>query len=273
MKPVLFFLTIILFFSCTNPKTLLRQALNNEQKGNYDVAEQKYLTIIVKYPTSEYVVEAKYRLGLLYKDIEQDYVQARMWFSDIIKNYPDSEFYRLAEIGFLESPDYIGALDKNKVILGDVESAGRNMKIVTTFNKIETDLYNCVCELYAGDKLVRREIKFYLKTGKEVREYMSNPKTGGKSKYTVVFKLPAEVGNEWNTEKENKKVTYTVVESGLKLKTKKFEFDNCIKIMESFAGETGIRYLYYAPNKGCVKITTSSLKNPKQEFTVLELIE
>lgn len=273
MKSVLFFLTTILFFSCSNPKSLLYQALKNEKKGNYDVAEQKYLTIVVKYPSSEYVIEAKYRLGMIYKDIRQDYVQARMWFSDIIKNYPDSEFYKLAEIGLLESPDYIGVVDNNKIVLGDIESFGKNMKMVTEFKKIETDLYRCNCELYAGNNLVRRETKFYLKTGREIREYMSDPKTMDKTKYTVVFRLPAEIGTEWTTQKENRQVTYTITETGVKIKTKKGEFENCIKIMESFTNETGIRYLYYAPNKGCVKITTSSLKNPKQEFTVLELVE
>ncbi|MCX7716685.1 MAG: hypothetical protein N2Z73_04640 [Endomicrobia bacterium] len=272
MKNFFIFLLLILF-SCSTPESLLRQAIKDEQKQNYEAAEEKYLTIVVKHSLSKYVPEAKYRLGLIYKDIKKDYIQSRMWFSDIIVNHRDSEFYRLAEIGVLESPDYLGIIDENKVILGDIESSGKNMKMVTKFKKLEIDLYRCNCELYAGEKLVRKEDKFYLKTGKEIREYTSNPKMEKGLKYTLVFKLPVEIGNEWETQKENKPVSYTIVANRLSVKCKKIEFHDCIKIMESYKGETGIRYLYYAPNKGCIKITTSSLKNPRQEFPVLEFIE
>lgn len=274
MKHIFILLLTFIIFSCaTGPESLLRRAIKDEQKQKYDLAEQKYLTIVVKYPSSEYVSEAKYRLGLIYKDIKKDYVQARMWFSDIIINHKDSNFYTLAEVGMLESPDYTGILDGNKVILGDIESGGKNMRIETVIKKIDVNLYSSISQLYAGDKLVRKVEKFYLKTDQQVREYSSNPSIDKNLKYTVIFKLPAETGNQWKTEKENRTVIYTIVATGLQLKLKNFAFEDCIKILERYENETGIRYLYYAPNKGCVKITTSSLNNPTREFPVIELIQ
>lgn len=274
MKNFFIFLGLIFIFCCSNPKSLIKNAIKDEQDKNYDSAEQKYLTIVLKYPRSDYAAEAKYRLGLLYKDFKKDYIQARMWFLQVVNYYQESEFVKFAKVGILESPDYIGTIDGNIVVLGDVESHGKNMRSVFEFKKIDFDLYQCNCKLYAGEKLVRQEIRFYLKIENEIREYSENPKVGKKElKYTIVYKDPPDIGNNWSTIKENRDVSYTITDTGLKLKFQKTEFENCIKVLESYKGEQGIRYLYYAPDKGCVKITTSSLKNPKQEFTVLELVE
>ncbi|MEN3013586.1 MAG: hypothetical protein ABDH23_03095 [Endomicrobiia bacterium] len=269
------YIFLFLIFSCSSPDRLLKSAIEDEKKNRYDKAEQKYLTLIVKFPHSRDVVEAKYRLGLIYKDIMKDYAQAIMWFSDIIKNHQDSEFYKPAEVGILESPDYIGALDNNSVILGDVETGGKNMKIVNEFDKIDFDLYKCICKLYAGEKLVRQEIKFYLKTSQEIREYDVNPKMSKEKnlKYSIVFRLPVEAGTKWVTKKEDKEVIYTIVAKDIRVKLKNHEFNNCVKILETYKGQEGIRYLYYAAGKGCIKIATSSVKKPNQEFSVLELIE
>lgn len=273
MKKCLIYI-FLFFIGCSNPKSLIESAKKDEQKGLYSKAEQKYLTVVVKFSQSPQLPEAKYRLGLIYKDILKDYIQANMWFSDIIRNHRETEFYKLAEVGLLESPDYVGALDGNLVVLGDKESGGKNMRITYEFKKVEFDLYSVVCKLFAGEKLVRQENKFYLKTLGEIREYSVNPKTHkGDLKYTLIFKLPVEVGNRWTTRKEEKEVIYNIVGTGLTVKLKSKSFENCIKISENYKGETGIRYLYYAPNKGCIKVATSSLKNPQQEFTVLELVD
>jgi len=146
----------------------MKKALKNEKNQRYDIAEKNYLTIIIKYPTSDYVAEAKYRLGLLYKDVKKDYLQARMWFSQVVNQHKDTEFIKLAEVGILESPDYSGALDNNRVVLGDVDSLGRNMKIVTEFKKLDCDLYECNLKLFAGEILVKQEKRYYLKKGNEV---------------------------------------------------------------------------------------------------------
>jgi len=268
-------LTIIFFLfllGCSNPKSLIKKALENEKNQKYDIAEKNYLTVIIKYPKSDYVAEAKYRLGLLYKDVKKDYLQARMWFSQVVNQHKESEFAEFAEVGVLESPDYSGALDNNKVVLGDVDSLGKNMKIVSEFKKLDYDLYESNLKLYAGEKLVRQEKRFYLKKSGEIREYSENPKISGSKSFTVLLKQPIEVGNRWVTTKENKEVLYKIVETNLKVKLKKFEFENCIKVLEEYKGEPGVKYLYYAPNKGCIKITTSSL-NSKQEYPVLELVE
>ncbi len=270
---IIFLVSMIV--NCSNPKSLIENALKDEKNERYDSAQQKYLTIIVKYPKSDFVLEAKYRLGLIYKDVKKDYFQARMWFSQVVNYHQESEFVKFAKVGILESPDYVGAIDGNVIILGDIESRGKNMKSVFEFKKLDFDLYRCGCKLYAGEKLVREEERFYLKTEDEIREYFENPKNSTKKdlKYTIIYKTPSEIGNSWSTIKENKEVSYKIVDTSLRLKFAKKEFENCIKVLERYKNETGIRYLYYAPNKGCVRITTSSTKNPDKEFTVLELVE
>ncbi len=265
-----FFLT---FFSCTNPKMLLKTAIKDEKKQKYDSAEQKYLTIIIKYNDSKYVPEAKYRLAVIYKDIKKDYLQAQMWFSDIINRHKDSDFYKLACVGLLESPDYVGAVDGNRVVLGDVESDGENMKIISEYKKIDYDLYQVKTKIYAGNNLVKQEQRFYYKVDTEIREYLVDPKKDPSAAYTVILKLPIKIGTKWETQKANKLVMCSIIEDSISLKFKNKEFEKCIKVMEQQKGEKGIRFLYYAPNKGCVKITTATIDYFKKEYPVVELIE
>lgn len=274
MKQIIFLFTFVfILFSCTNPKMLLKTAIKDEKKQKYDSAEQKYLTIIIKYSDSECVPEAKYRLGVIYKDIKKDYLQAQMWFSDIINRHKDSEFYKFACVGLLESPDYVGAIDGNKVVLGDVESDGRNMKIISEYKKIDYDLYQVTTKIYAGNNLVKQEQRFYYKVDTEIREYLIDPKKNLSTTYTTILKLPIKIGTKWETQKEKKLVECSIVEDSISLKFKDKEFGKCIKIMEQPKGEKGVRFLYYAPNKGCVKITTATIDNLKKEYPVVELVE
>jgi hypothetical protein len=268
-------LLLFLIYSCApSPQRLLKQAIKDEQRQNYSSAEQKYLTIIVKYSTSDVVPEAKYRLGLLYKDIFKDYTQAQLWFSKIVNEHKDSQFYRLAQIGILESPDYLGIIDGNKVVLGDIESLGKNMQFVTEYKKLDFDLYTATTKLYAGERIIRQYTKFYYKDGDMIKESDVNLKTNKTDKYTIVFKLPIQKNNSWTTEKEGKTVVYTIVDTSLTVKTKKgYSFENCIKVMEQNKGEKGVRFLYYAPNKGCVKISTTNISELYKEYTTMELVE
>ncbi len=271
------FITLLFFllFSCVqSPNKLLNQAIKDEQKQNYSSAEQKYLTIIVKYSTSNVATEAMYRLGLLYKDIFKDYTQARLWFSKIVDEHKNSKFYRLAQVGLLESPDYLGIIDSNKVVLGDTESLGKNMRFVTEYKKLDFDLYTATTKLYAGEAVIKQYVKFYYKDGDTVKESSVNLKTDNTDKYTILLKLPIQKNSSWTTEKEGKPVVYTIVDTNLVVKTKKgYSFENCIKIMEQNKGEKGVRFLYYAPNKGCVKISTSNISELYKEYTTMELVE
>jgi hypothetical protein len=272
MKILIF---LLLLYSCTpSPQQLLKQAIKDEQKQNYTSAEQKYLTIVVKYNTSDVAPEAKYRLGLLYKDIFKDYIQAQLWFTKVIDEHKESQFCRLAQIGLLESPDYLGIIDGNKIVLGDIESLGKNMRFVTEYKKLDFDLYSATTKLYAGETIVKQYTKFYYKDGDTVKESSVNLKTDNTAKYTTIFKLPIQKNNSWTTEKEGKTVVYTIVDTNLTVKTKKgFSFENCIKVMEQNKGEKGVRFLYYAPNKGCVKITTANITELYKEYPTIELVE
>ncbi|MCX7941385.1 MAG: hypothetical protein N2555_06410 [Endomicrobia bacterium] len=272
LRLIIIFIIFLLCISCIPPKMLMEQAKRDEQNQRFDKAEQKYLTIIIKHNKSEYVPEAKYRLGLLYKDVKKDYLQARMWFNEIISRHPDSEYVKPAEVGILESPDYIGAIDGNIITIGDIESGGKNMRLATEFKKLDYNLYIGKYKLFAGEKVVKTYDRYYLKENGEIREYTVNPKTSTSKNYTVMIKYPVETNTSWTTQKDNKQVAYTIVAKDLQLKLQNKTFDGCIKVREYIKGEKGIRFIYYAPNKGCVRITTAMLDEPK-EYTVMELIQ
>lgn len=263
----------IIFFSCNSPKNLLNQAKKYEKQKNYDAAEKNYLNLIIKYPKEALVAEAMYNLGNIYKDIRKDYSQSQLWFSQIITKFPESEYKKLAQVAILESPDYFGLVDGNTIILGDVESLGKNMKIKTTVKKLDYNLYLTEQKLFAGKKLVRVEKKFYLKTDNEIREFVTDPRTISKKEtYTVVLKYPYKNGVGWSTKKDNKNVSYTIVGTDLSVKIDEKSFDRCIKIMEKFDNTAGVKYLYYAPNIGCIKIATASSERLNKEYVSVQKI-
>lgn len=266
------FLFLFFLLGCSSPKMLLESAKKDEQNQRYDKAEQKYFTVVIKHSDTIYAVEARYRLALLYKDIKKDYLQAQMWFNEIIARHPGSEYAKLAEVGILESPDYTGVLDGNVIVLGDVESYGKNMKLTAEFTKLEYNLYIGRYKLFAGDRLVRQYEKYYLKQSGEVREYDANPQKAMIKNYSIIMKLPIKSNVSWTTIKDNKEVVYTIVATGLQLKLRDKTFDDCIKVREYVKGERGVRFIYYAANKGCVKMTTGLLDGTK-EFPVVESIQ
>jgi len=42
--------------------------------------------------------------------------------------------------------------------------------------------------------------------------------------------------------------------------------------MEKFDNSVGIKYLYYAPNIGCIKISTASSEKPDKEYISVQAI-
>jgi hypothetical protein len=275
----LFYIVIILFisitfFSCNNAKNLLERAKRYEKQKNYDAAERSYLSLIIKYPKEEIVAEAMYNLGNIYKDIRKDYSQSQIWFSQVITKFPNSEYAKFSKVSILEAPDYLGLLDGNVTVLGDTDSFGKNMLIKTTVQKLDYNLYLVEQNLFAGEKFVRKEKKFYLKTDNEIREFSVDPRTSSSEGkfYTTVLQYPYKKGVSWTTIKDNKKVVYTIVDIGLTIEINKKKFSECIKIMEKFENAIGVKYLYYAPNVGCIRITTASSERSEKEFVSVEAI-
>ncbi len=266
----LVFITLFIITSCIGPDGILKKAIQYEQKQKYELAEQQYLKLILKFPNHELTAEAMYRLGLIYKNVKQDFVQSQMWFKQVVNKFPNSKYKELAEIGLIESPDYSGVLDGNKVILGDSETQGRNMLLIAEYKKLDYNLYVGHLHLYAGKKFVREEKKYYLKIGTEIREYPQLPKEG--IPYVVILKLPYRKNNVWKTYKEGKTVFYKIVADEIQVTITGKTFNNCIKVVEQYEGSTGIKNIYYAPNVGCIRITTGSIAQPDKEYPVSEFV-
>lgn len=261
---------VIIFLSCTDPKNILSKAKKYQVQNKYDNAERLYLRLIIKYPTDDLAAEAMYNLGLIYKDVKKDYPQSKLWFSQIITKFPYSDFKDLAQVGMLDSPDYFGLNENNTLLLGDPETGGKNMRIKNKISKLDYNLFLLEQTLFAGEKVVRVEKRYYLKTGTEIREFLADPTKNKNAIYSVVLKLPYEKNNFWQTKKDGKNVTYTIVEDNVKIKIKDKEFVNCIKVMEQVENSVGIKYLYYAPNVGCVKITTTTILQKDKEYVSVQ---
>ncbi len=275
MKNLSLMLITLTFLCCCIPtaEKIIKDAYRYEQQNKFELAEQQYIKIIVKYPRSKFSAEAMYRIGLIYKDIKKDFTQATFWFNQLISRYPDNKFVPMAQVAIMESPDYTGAIDGNLLLLGDVETSGKNMRIKTLFQKLDYNLYLSISTLFAGEKFVREEKTYYLKSNDEIRVYYRDPRISTTQlDFTTILKYPLEVGNSWNTYKEKKSVTYTIVAKDLEVKIGNTKYNNCIKLLETYKNTTGIKYIYYAPNIGCIKITTSTKDNPHKEFPTVCLI-
>lgn len=267
---------LVSIFSCDTPQAVLSRGKKFLKEKRFENAEKEFLSVVIKWPSDKNCAEAMFELGNICKEIKKDYNQSVLWYSQVVKKFPATEFAKVAEVKILESPDYLGLIDKNRVILGDSETKGRNMRLETRVEKLDYNLYLMQSDLFAGDKFVRTEKKYYLKKNGEIREFNVNPseiKNESKVESKIVLKYPFVSGNVWKTYFAGKSFVLKIVEDNITMNIADKKFDKCIKVMEKIEDSVGVKYFYYAADVGCIKITTASNEESKKEYTSVELVK
>jgi len=74
-----------------NDTILFTIARQSEQTRNYTLSLESYLSIIKLYPKSKYIRQALLKSAIIFKKIFRDENRAKLYYQELINNYPNSE--------------------------------------------------------------------------------------------------------------------------------------------------------------------------------------
>lgn len=233
------------------------------RKGDYRKALRYYQICVERYPNYSGIPEVLLRMAEIYHLKFDNYVEAKKIYQKVIKNYPDTQWEKLARGKIKDCYNYFPLQEGNFWLEGDSESGGKNYS--AEISCIEP--YRVIKKVYAGKKLVATINLTYKKTEKELYEYDSTAPD-----WRLVLRYPLKIGDTWSIGKNLEKVVYTVISKEEEVKTKSGQFTDCLKIRQEKKATPGsLRYDYYAPGIGRVLITQASQYGSK-EVRISELL-
>lgn len=233
------------------------------RQGKYEKAVSYYQICAERYSNYSRRPEVLMRMAEVY-DINLNVCEkAKKIYQKIIKNYPATQWARLASDKIRHCYDYFPLLKGNFWIEGDSETGGKNY--LAEISCIEPN--KVIKKIYAGKRLVATLNLTYKKTERELSEYEGEMRDG-----QLIFCYPLGIGDTWFSGEGLEKAVYTVISKNEEVKTKSGKFSDCLKIRQEKKKASGsFRYDYYAPEVGRVLVTLGSERNP-QEVRITEIL-
>lgn len=233
------------------------------RRGDYQKALRCYQIIVERYPNYKHKPEILLQIAEIYHLKLNDCMKAKKVYQKIIKDFPSSEWGKVAQEKIRDVYDYFPLLKGNFWIEGDSETGGKNY--LAEISCIEPN--KVIKKIYAGKRLVATLNLTYKKTERELSEYEGEMRDG-----QLIFCYPLGIGDTWFSGEDLERAVYTVISKNEEVKTKSGKFSDCLKIRQEKKKASGsFRYDYYAPEVGRVLVTLGSERNP-QEVRITELL-
>lgn len=226
-------------------------------------AEKKYSQALAYYEkyiqtsnNQKNLAHALYKAGFINQVIFENCKSGSFFFETIVKKFPESDLSKEALFRTIFCPNYFYPT-YNLYILGDSQSFGKNAKEIIRITKKNFFKIDFISEIYAGKKLISKDLKSYIVEENSIYEK-------SKAEKKLILKYPLD-------KNQNIKIDDRIIEikTGIDVKVKAGFFSNCISIKTyQTNSKTGIVY-YMAPEIG--KILISSFYEDK-ETRIMELI-
>lgn len=246
-----FIFLIFLFSSCSH--ITLNEAEKLYKEKNYLKAAAYFEKYYTENPFKKNADYSAYTAGIIYSKFIPDCDRARKNFEFLIKNYPESKYYKEANFRAIFCPNYFYPQYKH-LYFGDSLSYGKNALEIVKFNPVDYNSIDQLSKIYAGRKLVATTRKKYIISGNKIFEINAKEK-----KLILKYPLP----DRW----KDGGIFYNAEIIG-KIKVKAGEFDNCLKL--TLDDGKSIMVNYYAPEVGRI---LSSLIYDKKETRIMELLK
>lgn len=241
-----------------------------ESKGLYLDAIKIYKSIYNKNRNSEIGATALYNTARVYHRKMKIFSESTKLYNEVIGKFsPDSTAVKLSKTGLFDSPNYFPFNNKSTWIEGDSQTGGKNMRIEWYCTEIST-YTKCFVQrkFFAGTKLAAEVKRYFAKDNFELQESLSQNFLNA----TITLKYPFETGKTWISERENRKLKFTIMDNNATVKVRAGEFSGCLKIREQdLANPLGCKYDYYAPEIGHI-LTSIGTSNSSSEYRNNELI-
>lgn len=232
------------------------------EQGRFVQAAAKYKSFAFKQPSAPEAPRALLAAADIYALRLGACGESRPLLERLAREYP---FFKMPEDVFRRifiCPDYFPAEPGRKWTYGDSQTFGRNARqeAQVTGRAAEGAVISDV--FYAGRALVSRRKKTCRFSGMNFMERQDRTET-------LLLSYPLEAGKAWASAGPEGRLEFLVEKTGLKVKVKAGEFENCVKIRRRSAGMLSWILEYYAPWTG--KILTS-VAGKGYEHRVTELI-
>ncbi|MEW6040853.1 MAG: hypothetical protein AB1633_04970 [Elusimicrobiota bacterium] len=253
--------TLFLLAGC-GPNWQFKKAEKLENKKYYPQAAQIYLRTAEKYPQSQIAPESLYRAARIYQKELKIYSKAIEIYSNLLSSFGKIEQWKtLAEQGIFDSPDYFPLSCAGKKTEGDSETGGSNMRVELSLEEVSTGVCKITRKYFAGVRGVASVVRYYKKVNFQLLESTDE----SFSKPHIRLKFPFEPGSTWESEDGTRKMRLKIEATGLTVKVRAGEYNNCIKVrMEDAAFAGSYKYEYFAPDIGLVLTSVGSQKSAKE---------
>lgn len=239
------------------------EASKLEKQGLLLKAAAYYNIFADKNPLDAKAPDAIFKAAEIYSRNFSLCYKSKPLYERLLKNYPATPLRDAAMKGLFVCPDYFPIDRRLAWTYGDSETGGANASQETRVLELKPGSAVTGTTLYAGKTVVSKQTKSYKFMNNELIETQ-----GGFD--TIILRYPLDKARSWNSVSAGRKVTYTVLASGVRVKVLAGEFENCVKIKQQQDGMTSWIYDYYAPWTG--KILTS-VAGKGYENRVTELLK
>lgn len=188
--------------------------------------------------------------------------ESKPLLENLARNYPAFEMPPDVFRQIFICPDYFPVGPGLKWIYGDTQTLGKNARQVTEVVDHTSRGAALSVAFYAGKTLVDKQKKAYRFSGLDFV-------TRQDRKDTVVLSYPLTSGKTWTSSGQEGRLEFLVEQTGLRVKVKAGDFEDCVKVRRRVAGQSSWVYEYYAPWKGRV---LTSVAGKGFENRIMELI-
>jgi len=257
-------LPVFALFGCADE---FSQAKKMEKIQRYASAIEQYENFAAKNPGHKRAPEALLEIGRIYQTILNDYPRARSYYKKVIESYKGSKFAPEAEMRFMNSPDYFPLKSGLVIVMGDSSSGGDYMRSEERISALKKDpsRFKFSKKLFAGDREISDDERLYEKKDLKLKEY-SLPNF----EQTIALVYPPETNTSWETEKDGKKLYYTIELDSVAVSVMAGDFTRCLKVREYAGGSRASwKTFYFAPDAGLILSCVSTIN---KETRILELL-
>lgn len=239
------------------------EASKLEKQGQLFKAAAYYKIFADKNPADAKTPEALFKAADIYSRSFCLCHEAKPLFEKLLKNYPDTKLREPALKGLFICPDYFPVDRRLAWTYGDSETGGQNASQETRVMELTAGGAVTGTTIYAGREIVGRQTRAYRLSQNDLIETQDGFDT-------MILRYPADNGRSWTSVSAVRKAVYTVAATGLRVKVRAGEFENCIKVKQRQEGMDSWLYEYYAPWTGRI---LTSVGGKGYENRVTELLK
>ncbi len=233
-----------------------------ERQGRLLQAVDRYKAFAAKNPSAPEAPKALMAAAQIYSLKLGLCAESKPLLERLARNYPA---FKMPEDVFRQifvCPDYFPAGPGTRWVYGDSQTLGQNARQVVEVTEHSVKASVIKSEFFAGSEKVSSQRKNY---GFKNMNFIETQ--GGKD--TLILDYPLEQGKTWRSRGPEGRLEFRVEKTGLKVKVKAGEFQDCVMVRRRANGGPSWINEYYAPWTG--KILTS-IAGPGFENRVTELL-